>query len=276
MSDTQTVVTPPVTTTAPAWYSTAEPTVLGHMQTKGWDKLTPDQAALKAAHSHFELEKLRGVPEEQLLRLPKDASDEAGWNTVYNRLGVPEKAADYDFSAIKKADGQPLDQPFTDEVRQLAHELKLPKNQAVLFAQKLSARAELEAKNEQANYEADLSKEKSTLKTNWGQNAPQFATIAQNAARKMGVQDTELAALEKTVGYARVMDMFLKIGQATGEDKFVRNGAPGGDGVMTREQAMAKLAMLEKDTAWGQKFSAGDASAAREFDNLTRVVAGVV
>lgn len=285
MSETQTQVTPAVAVVpgapgggpaATSWYSSAEPTVLGHMQTKGWDKLTPDQAALKAAHSHFELEKMRGVPEDQLLRLPKDASDEAGWNAVHARLGVPAKAEDYSFDAIKKADGTPLDKPFTDEVRQLAHELKLPQNQAVLFAQKLAARVETEAKNEQAVYEAELSKEKTTLKTNWGQNAPQNMVIAQNAARKLGVTDDAIKSLEGIVGYAKVMDMFLNIGQKIGEDTFVRNGAPQGNGVVTREQAMARLAIMEKDQVWAQKFSSGDAAAAREFDALTRIVAGIV
>jgi hypothetical protein len=277
---TQQQVQPPAPAAAtqqpPAsWYSSADPTIVGHLQNKGWDKLTPDQAALKAAQSHFEFEKLHGVPKEQLLRFPKDAADAEGWKNVYNRLGVPEKPDDYDFTTVKQADGQPVDKTFTDEVRALAHKLNLPKTTASLFAQELANRAEVESKNEQANYEAELAKEKATLKANWGQFATQNMIVAQDAARALGVTDADLAALEKGIGYSRVMEMFRNIGQKTGDDKFVRSDTPGSDGVMSREQALSKLDILAKDTNWYERFKAGDATTKREFDTLTAIAAGV-
>src|SRR5881394_756652 len=74
---------------------------------------TPD----KPWFDGFDAEKLVGVPADQVLRVPKDAADEKGWNAVWSRLGKPTDAKGYDFSDIKFADGTAPDATFVETMR---------------------------------------------------------------------------------------------------------------------------------------------------------------
>jgi hypothetical protein len=89
-------------------------------QNNGWDK-DPVIAAIEASKSHRELQKFHGVPASQLVKLPKDAADEAGWKAVYSRLGMPAEAKDYDLSGVKRADGTDVDQALADTLRAALH-----------------------------------------------------------------------------------------------------------------------------------------------------------
>ena len=80
-----------------------------------------------------EAQKFVGVPQEQLLRLPKDASDEAGIKAMWKRLGAPDAPEGYDFSGVKFADGTDLDQAFVDRARAAAAKLNMPKDTAAAF-----------------------------------------------------------------------------------------------------------------------------------------------
>jgi hypothetical protein len=89
------------------------------------------------------------------------------------------------------------------------------------------------------------------------------------------VKPEEVGALEKQVGYARVMEMFRNIGVRMGEDKFVSGSTgTGPGGVMSREQAAATLAEKMNDNMWAARLNARDATAMMEFNNLTRLTAG--
>ena len=60
---------------AKPWYDGhAEGPFLGHLQTHGWDKLTPQEVALKAAQSHYEASKFLGVDPKLLVRLPNGSA----------------------------------------------------------------------------------------------------------------------------------------------------------------------------------------------------------
>src|ERR1700687_1920968 len=51
----------------------------GMFKNKGWDAKTPAEAAHEAAKSYREAERYLGVPQDQIVLLPKDAADAAGW-----------------------------------------------------------------------------------------------------------------------------------------------------------------------------------------------------
>lgn len=61
----------------------------GYVENKGWK----DPATI--VESYRNLEKLRGVPQERLLTLPEDMSEEGALDTVFDRLGRPEAADKY-------------------------------------------------------------------------------------------------------------------------------------------------------------------------------------
>lgn len=267
----------PAPTPAPEqWYAGSDAETTGYLQNRGWDKLPAKDAALAAVKSYREAEKHIGAPPDQILRMPKDAADKEGWAKVHARLGVPADAKEYDFTGVKFTDGTELNPDVANTIRTMAHENHLPKDTAAAVAKAVVKMMETAEEGETASYNQKLELEKGTLRTNWGSNAPAYKVIAENAAKALGVTSEELAALEKVAGYAKVMDMFRNIGSRIGEDKFIASGGGSGGNLITKEQAVAQLASLERDEAWMNKFMAGDAAALQQFDNLTKIKSGYV
>ena len=256
------------------WYGTPEAEVLGYMQARGLDKMKPEEAAIAAIGFHREAEKLIGAPADQLIRLPKDAADVEGWNKVHAKLGVPADAKEYDFSALKYSDGSTMKETEVEELRTLAAELKLPKATAALLGQKLMGLNEKAESGKSALFEGELAQEKDKLAKNWGHNAATNQVVADNAMLKLGITEEQKEALKGVIGYSAVMEMFRDIGVKIGEDRFVRGG-PNNNQVMTKDEAGARLESLRNDSAWFQRYQSGDAVATKEFNDLTRIQAGI-
>ena len=259
------------------WYgTTTPPELVAHMQTHGWDKLTPVEAALKATQSHFSAAKLIGRDPATLLPLPKNAADEAGWNNVYEKLGVPKDVTAYKFEGLKFADGKEPDKAFTDWLAQQSLELKLDPNRAKTFAQNIVKHMDSVEAGEAAETTAATQAEVAALKTNWGKNWDANLFVAKRAAEALGISPDTVKALQDLngVGYAKVMEMFRTIGEKMGEDTFVRNSNPGGGGVMSRDQAVARKAELMRDTAWCERYSNGGQTELREMMAVNAIIVG--
>jgi hypothetical protein len=244
---------------------------LGFWQNKGIDAADPIAVATTLTKQYREAEKFVGVPAAQLLRLPKDASDEAGWNTVYQRLGAPADAKDYDFSSVKNAAGQAPDAALLDTIRATAASLRLPKDKAPDLAAAVVKHLDAVASERAAASAAKLTAEKAELAKSWGANAELNKLTAMQGAKRLGIDPETVATLENQVGYAKVMEMFRKIGAGTSEDTFHDGGS--GANPVTRESAQARLNELTNDQAWGKRLLAGDAAARREFDHLSALIA---
>src|SRR5271170_991204 len=59
---------------------------VGHWQNTGLHLKTAEDGMREMTKSYLEARKLIGVPENQILRMPKDAADEQGWLTLRTRL----------------------------------------------------------------------------------------------------------------------------------------------------------------------------------------------
>ena len=259
------------------WYgTTTPPEIVAHLQTHGWDKLSPTEAALKAAQSHFSAAKLIGRDPATLLSIPKNAADEAGWNTVYEKLGVPKDVTAYKFEGVKFADGKELDKPFTDWLAQQSLALKLDPNRAQQFAQNIVKHMDSIDAGETAEATATMAEEKAALQKNWGKNWDANLFVAKRAAEALGITPDTVNALQKMegVGYAKVMEMFRTIGEKMGEDTFVRNSAAPGGGVMSKDQAVARRAELMSDRAWVERYSAGGKTELREMMAVNAIIIG--
>lgn len=262
---------------AKPWYDGhAEGPFLGHLQTHGWDKLTPAEVALKASQSHYEASKFLGVDPKLLVRLPKDAADQAALQNIRSKLGVPADAKEYDFSTLKFKDGTALDETTTNRLRALAAKSFLTKDQALTAGQEVIEAMDADEAAEATEYETKLAAEKDTLAKNWGSNRNANAVVAKNAAQTLGVSAEAITAMEKTMGYAAVMEMFRNIGVRIGEDKFITNG-PGGQGgtFMSKEAADARLEQLTNSSDFQTRFGNREPAAMKEFDDLTRISAGL-
>ena len=117
--------------------------------------------------------------------------------------------------------------------------------------------------------------EKAELKKNWGSNEAANMVIAQAAVKALGVDPAAVAALEKVVGYAKVMDMFRNIGSKIGEDRFVSTGQGNDKGVMTRDQAESEKRDLMADEAWRIRYLKGGVDEQRKMQALNKMISGV-
>lgn len=260
---------------AKPWYEGADPELVGHITNKGWKDKPVNEVALDAVKSHREAERLIGAPASQLVRLPTDPTDEVGWNSVWQRLGAPANGKEgYDFSSIKNEKGEAVVSPVIDRVREVAATLKLPKETATRLATEL-VKFDNERTNEtKAQNEVRLAEGRAALQKNWGTNFEVNKIVAQSAAAKLGVAPEAVAALESVVGYDKVMEMFRTIGTKIGEAKFI--GATGDDanpGVMSVDQAKARLAELKGDTEWSKRYLTGGAPERRTMDGLIAIIA---
>jgi hypothetical protein len=257
------------------WHQGVEPEILGHWQNKGYDLGDPKNVAIEVTKQARELQKHFGVPADQLLRLPKDASDEAGWKGVYSRLGVPAEAKDYDFAAVKRADGADLDPALSDALRASLHKARVGKDAAPEVVKAVVKSLDDSAAAAAADKTAKLNAEKAELAKLWGQNADMNRLQAMQAVKRLGVAPEVVAKLEGELGYAGVMEMFRKIGAGTSEDSFIQ-GDKGGGAPATMDGAKARMAELQADQAWTKRLLAGDVAARREFDTLTKQISGYV
>lgn len=257
------------------WYgANADPTFVGHLQNRGWDKLEPAAAAVAAATAHREAEKLIGGRAEDRVVWPKDASDAEGWNRVHGKLGVPSNVAEYDFSGVKFSDGSEIDADFATALRIELQKAHVSKADAPAFVKNLVALVEKQETDAAADYASQIQAENEKLNISWGPNKDNFLVVARNTAKTLGVTPEQVDSLEKVVGKAAVMQMFLNIGQKIGEDQFVlsNNGNGGQPRPMTYEQAEFELSELMKDASFYSKLQKGDRDAKTRFDNLTRLV----
>ena len=284
MSDT--VMSPPpaaditkVTTTpvaSPPWHQSVDNDMKVHWQSKGYDISDPVKVALAATKAHMEAVKFLGVPPNQLLRLPNDVNDEAGWNAVYQRFGAPADKSGYDFSKVKFGDGSDLDTGFADFMREKAHELHLPKNSAEALSQAFVGFMEQADKNEATQNVQRLAEQKAQLQKDWGNNYEFNRQTAVQGAQKLGATVEMVNALEQAAGYAAVMEMFRKVGSGTVEEAFIQGQQKGGEFMNAAQTAQHRLNELVANPQWSARLNSGEAEARREFDTLTKAIAGYV
>lgn len=261
----------PATPTTPWYQGKVDERTIGHWQNRYPGKLDdPVAIAIEATKSHIAAETLIGVPANQIVRLPTDEADEAGWKNVWARLGVPATAAEYD---LKNADGTPLDPKLEGVLRETVAKANLPKAAASQVAASVSKILADQQAETLAVTTAAIAAEKEALAKNWGANRDINMLAAKTAAAALKVTPEEVAALESTIGYARVMEMFRSIGAKTGEPRFI-GGSPDGSGVMSRAQAVDRKAELMKDKQFAQRYLSGEAAAGREMTALNTIIVG--
>lgn len=277
------------------WYGTPDPLLLGHMQNKGWDKLDAPAAALASAAAHREAQGFIGHPPELTLKLPKDAADEAGWKSVYQKLGAPADPKDYVFEGIDFGDAG-VTTAFTDAIRAAAAARNVPKDMAADIAKAAFKFIEDRGKTDDTAASARLVADQKALDDAWGANkAANLLTAKQGAskiAEKIGADGVAkmtaaVDALDGQMGHTAVMEMFLAIGNAMGEGRFVSGDGQGGGGIASREQAFQQRfekagidangqASGKGDREWITRYRTGGAAELREMRAWNTLITGIV
>jgi len=248
--------------------------LIGHIENKGWKKDDPISVAIEATKAHRELQKHFGVPETQLLKLPKDAADEAGWKAVNARLGVPADIKGYDLSTIKHADGRALDTALADSLRTSMLNAAVRADRAPDIAKAVVKHMDDQAAAKATERTAAAKTQREDLIKEWGPNFElNRLTAMQGAKRAAGTDEGAqklVAAMEDAVGYKATMEFWRKIGKGTTEDTFVEGGTGGSP--TTQTGAVARKAELEADTAWRERYLKGGAAEVREMNNLLAII----
>lgn len=269
--------TPTPATPANTWVdSIPDAELRGHAQLKGWDKLDPAAAFTEAAKAHRNAERMIGVPADQLLRMPK-ADDEAGWKAVWQKLGAPDKPEGYDLTGID-FDDPDMTSRFAQTVRDTAAALNMPKAMAERMAHAFHKYVSDAGQAQSAESTAALQAEQSKLAVDWGSpddsrfKANMF--IADSAAQKLGVTPEALTKLKDGLGASEVAKLFLKVGIAMGEDRYVSGNTQSQPGLMSRDGAVARRAELMADQQWVKTYLAGGQAEKREMLALNTLISG--
>jgi hypothetical protein len=256
------------------WHAGIEAETLGFWQNKGLAVDDPKALAASLTKSYRELERHMGVPPDQLIKLPKAGAPAEEWKAVWNRLGAPNEAKEYDFNGVK-FNGQDLDPGFADSMRSALAQAFVPKDRATGIVQSVVKYLEDAEKAETAVTTSKVAEEKANLQKNWGTNFDYNHLKAIEGARRLGITPEAVKALEGQVGYAATMEAFRKIGAGTTEDMFVDSVRGTAGNPVTREGAIARKAELEKNAVWVKRYLSGDADAGREMNALIQQIDGV-
>lgn len=230
----------------------------------GLDKLPADQALAKVLPMYRGAEQKLGVPADQILRLPgKDAKPE-DWAPIWSKLGRPEKPEGYE---IKPMTDQP--DAFLEKALGKFHELGVPKSTAQGLIQMLRDHATESQTAAEGKWNERFEKEIGELKNEWGVDYDKNADLSKRVQRAFGLSNDELVSIERALGPKKFMQTFAKFGSTVGEHRFTGGAQTGFQ--MSPEAAKARIADLQKDSAWLQKYLGGDAEAKAEFTRLQQI-----
>lgn len=267
---------PPASPPPPAsWYGALDAETQAYINANltADGKADPLKAFAEAAKAHQAAQQYIGVKPEQLIRIPTDDNPES-WKGVWQRLGAPDSPDKYDFTAVKKADGNALDQVDTDFIRATAAKLNLPAAAAQALATELTARQETAARDAATSLAGRVAEQKTALRTQWAQNFESNEFVAKQAMAAFGLTPEQIAGVENSPNVASAMETWRQIGTRIGEDKYVQSGGGGGPrGAATLEEARAQKAELMADGDWSKRFLAGGAEEKRRMAQLDATIA---
>lgn len=236
------IMEPKVESTPSMWYDSFDDETKGYIQNKGWNS---EDGTKKMLDSYKNLEKLRGVPEDKLIKIPIE-EDAEGWGKVFDKLGRPESKDGYN---VDSPEGVELDADRVNWFKDIAHKNGLNNKQ---YAQMVKATLEYENQiisrhKEQIEQQKQASIDK--LKDDWGSGYDERRHLAERGlAQYLDDSESEkaVAALQEAFGHGEVIRMFAKIGEKIGEDKipWTDGDTPFG---YTKEQAIADIASLKSE-----------------------------
>lgn len=252
---------------APKWIDkVTDAETVGYFKNRGLDGKSIEEALFETAKAHREAQKIIGVPQDELVRVPKPTATPEEKKAFHVRLGMPGDPKEYEFGDIK-------DDKVKETLLKAATNGNLSKEAAAAVAKEVSGYLTAIETERAAQAAEKLTLEKAELAKSWGANYAANKIVAENAARALGIDPAAVAALEQQVGYGKVMEMFRTIGTKIGEDTLVKT--PGGGGVMTREEAIDRKASLMADAGFRKKFLDGDTASVRELQGLDKIITGV-
>lgn len=204
--------------------------------------------------SYKNLEKLIGVPKDQIVRKP-DASvapDAPEWGAVFEKLGKPADAAGYKIEAVQGG----LPPEMLEQVKGMFHKANLTETQAKAVVDQWNALNAGQTAQAQAQLKAKIDADVADLKSTWGNAYDQNMAIAKAAHEEFGVKGEVIDAMAAQIGSKATMEFFKAVGAKLGEAKFKSgDGKSQGFGKMSPEAALAQVKAWKQDAAFMAKYS---------------------
>jgi hypothetical protein len=245
------------------WMETITPEQKGFVESKGF--ANPGAVV----DSYKNLESLKGVPEERLLKLPEKsyADDPEAWAPVFAKMGRPENAEGYDVTPFDTDDAS--EAKVLEWAKTTFHKLNMSKAQGEGFIKEwnemnMAKRTEMDEEANTKNFDLERA-----LRTKWGLGYEKNRNTAVQAYKHFKLDDATFAKIEGVMGGTGAMEFFHSIGVAVGEGKFIQ-GAAGAD-FKSPEQANFELSQLSNDTEFMKKFAKGDSEALRKHSDLIKM-----
>lgn len=235
------------------------------------DDLKPVVARFKSAEdlaiSYQNLEKLKGVPEDRLLKLPeKMEGDEA--RAIWERLGAPKEPKGYEIPRDEKSP----DRGFADWAEGAFHKNNLTKSQAAGVAQMYQERIKSEIQAQTDATKSRLAQADQTLKKEWGQHYEANINIAKQGVKVLGLDAKTLDLLEAVQGRDVLFKNLQRLGASVGESSFV-DGTAAPATAMTAEQAQEQIKIKTADEKFRKKLLRGDAETVAEWNKINMLAA---
>ncbi len=244
-----------------SWMAGFNDDLKGYATTKGFK----DPAAVTDAYRN--LEKLQGVPQDRLLKLPESFYDDKGALTaegrgIFERMGAPKDPKDYGIEMPKEGG----DAARLEGFLKAAHEMGLTKAQAQKLAATDGAYMQQVLEAQKAQATQVFNDQQKALQAEWGAAYDSNRNIAADAARKMGLDAKKIDALSGALGHAETMKLLASIGKSVGESAFVqgqRANTP-----LEPASAKSRISELMADKDFGARLMNGEADAKATWQRL--------
>jgi len=208
-----------------SWVDSLPTDMKGYVETKGFK----DPVAVLVSYQN--LEKLRGVPEAQLLKLPAKLDDAEGMAAVYDRLGRPESAEKYT-QAVGVSDD------VFKAIAADAHKLGLSDAQFAGLQKTTGMVAEKLREAEETATAAAFDQWK-------GSNGDGF-TAAARVMATVGVDEKQLEGI-LTGDKVALYDFLARVGSRSSEAAVIQGEAPRSEFAMSPDAARLKVSELFAD-----------------------------
>ena len=210
----------------------------GYVETKGFS----DPAAV--LNSYRNLEKLRGVPEERLVKLPEKMDEPGALDAVYDRLGRPEGADKY-----TRALGEDFNDDVFKGIASEAHKLGLSDGQFAGLQKITGTLANQLAEAQDAATAAAFDAWK-------GSNDEGFNAAARVMA-SVGVSEDQLAGI-LSGDRVQLYDFLANVAARSGEGQVTQGDPPADASTMSPAAARQKVSELMADKDFMNQYTSSN------------------
>jgi hypothetical protein len=252
---------------ANSWFGKLSAEDKAYAENKGWKADTDPSTMFQ---SYQNLEKMFGADKAgRTIMLPKDATDTAALQAIYDKLGRPASPDAYDIELPVGANPE-----FANAAKSWFHKAGLSGDQAKAVAESYKA---LEADATKKALEAHQT-EVEGLTKEWGDKFASNVETGRAALKAANLSNDQIAKIEMAIGPAAAAKAFEFFGRnytEAGPPGSETRGGTGGFNGMTPAAALSRMDQLRGDTQFQARYSSNDpkvrGAAIEEMDALAKL-----